>query len=577
MRIPNTSGCVSRNQATRVVGNIALNYEEALGWIKKNTLPEQGIIISSKQRVPYLEVTGYLIPTLVAAGELSLAEQYAEFLSYMQRGNGAFAGADGKEYVFDTGQVLRGLLAATQQWDRYRPFAQKAADYIVSCVAPDGRISAHYEYEIPEAIHVYVLWPLVEASRILGKPEYRQAAGKVLAHYKGREDALRDTCLTHFLAYILDGFIEMGETEFVAGSVRKLFASQRRDGSVPAMPDVRWTCTVGLAQLAIIGYKLNMREPADRAMDYLCRIQNRSGGFHGSAGWKGEYFPREEISWANKFFLDAIQLKTRANQTPGTRVNPLVLEAAQANRSGPLSSREWAGAIVARESVDDLAANIRHSLFPVWCKPLLQRTSPGDSVLELGSGTGQLSAILALHGRPALLLDYSQESFDFARQLFDKLDLKGQFHYADILAGIPLGSDSVDWVFSSGLLEHFTDEQVVAILRDCARVCRKGVMSLVPNGNAILYRAGKARMEKEGKWPYGREMPKLTMREYYEKAGLGNIEECSAGTYHALKFYGEDTGWVREFLDGLSLSEVRNLNQGYLLFTCGKKDQVDRL
>lgn len=302
-------GFFHRKTVLNKENNIIPNYNNALNLIKNNTIPEQGIIVSSKRRVPYLEVTGYLIPTLIDAGECNLAEQYAEFLSYMQCPNGAFAGSDGKEYVFDSGQALQGLVKASQHWDKFRPFALKTADYIISAIGKDGRIPSIYGEEIPEYIHVFALPALAEAAQIFNKPEYIEIAKKSLVYYKKAPDILDDNRLTHFLAYIIDGFIDMGETNFVRPIVEKIFASQRKDGSIPAFPNVRWTCSAGLAQFAIIGYKLGMNEEADKSISYLCIIQNPSGGFYGSYGLGANYFLDEEISWANKFFIDAIHLK----------------------------------------------------------------------------------------------------------------------------------------------------------------------------------------------------------------------------------------------------------------------------
>jgi len=87
---------------------------------------------------------------------------------------------------------------------------------------------------------------------------------------------------------------------------------QRPDGSVPAYPGVDWVCTTGVAQYAVIWYKLGRRAAGDRAMDCLMRRQNRSGGFFGSYGRGAEYFPDKEISWAVKFFLDASWWRVRS-------------------------------------------------------------------------------------------------------------------------------------------------------------------------------------------------------------------------------------------------------------------------
>lgn len=717
--------------------NLISSYNKALNWIKNNTIPEQGIIVSSKRRVSYLEVTGYLTPTLIDAGEYNLAERYAEFLSYMQRPNGAFSGPDGKEYVFDSGQALRGLVCASQYWGRFKPFALKTADYIVSSIEEDGRMPSIYGEEIPEYVHVFILPALAETGKVFDKPEYLEAAKKSLVYYKNAPDVLNEYHLTHFLAYIIDGFIDMGESEFVRPVVKKIFSSQRKDGSIPAFPNVKWTCSTGIVQFAIIGYKLGIYEEADKAISYLCSIQNPSGGFYGSYGHGANYFPDEEISWANKFFIDAIHLKIssffnrHANIFPkdvppndrrlkavlthfGNLENKKILDAGcgkgrfavkiksiypscevhgidiseellkevpdsiikkkgsilnlpydSANFDGVfciealehtiraekaieelcrvlkdngriiiidknveklgrmeitdfeqwfdmdevknilgkychdvqvkeigydsneadglflvwigikgstvLDSKEWHNVMIGERSVHNLANKIRNNQFPVWCKPLLQHTSPSDSLLELGSGTGELSAILGINGRIPYLMDYSEENIDYAKSLFQELEIKGYFYFGDILEGVPLRTNSVDWIWSSGLLEHFSDEQIEDILKESVRVCKKGVMSLVPNANSIFYRIGKFKMEQEGTWLYGKEIPKFTMKDYFKATGLKNIKELSVGTYHSLQFWGQNKKEIKNFYDNLNSEELQNLNQGYLLFTYGEK------
>jgi hypothetical protein len=102
-------------------------------------------------------------------------------------------------------------------------------------------------------------------------------------------------------------------------------------------------------------------------------------------------------------------------------------------------------------------------------------------------------------------------------------------------------------------------------------VAKKGVMSLVPNSRSLFYRIGKHAQEKAGQWPYGKEIPKLSMKQFFEQAGLYNIQEYSVGTYHALKFWGKDMPEIKDYLDSLTPIELKELNQGYLLFTYGEK------
>lgn len=236
-----------------------------------------------------------------------------------------------------------------------------------------------------------------------------------------------------------------------------------------------------------------------------------------------------------------------------------------------LSNNEWYDVIIGKKSAHDLAVRIRQNNFSVWCKPLLQYSSSGDSMLELGSGTGELSAILAIYGRIPYLLDYSGESIHFSESLFQELNKKGNFSCQNVSEGIPMKSNSVDWVWSSGLLEHFSDKQILDVIKESVRVCKKGVMSLVPNANSVFYRIGKSKMERDGTWSYGKEVPKFTMKNYFESAGLTNITEFSVATYHSINFLNSGKKAFRDFYDSMSLSEIQALNQGYLLFTCGEK------
>lgn len=120
---------------------------------------------------------------------------------------------DGKEYVFDSGQALRGLIRASQRWNKFALFAIKTADYIYNYIEKNGKIPAVYGKEIPEYVNIYILPALFEAGKLFNKLEYINKARKSIVYYKGVTDVLNRNCLSHFLAYIIDGFIDMGETD----------------------------------------------------------------------------------------------------------------------------------------------------------------------------------------------------------------------------------------------------------------------------------------------------------------------------------------------------------------------------
>jgi ubiquinone/menaquinone biosynthesis C-methylase UbiE len=393
----------------------------------------------------------------------------------------------------------------------------------------------------------------------MGVKAWEDAALRALEFYLTRPATFDISVLTHYSAYITDGAIEMGASADVEGFARRIFLEQRPDGAIPALPGrAGWVCMSGVAQWAILGCKLGYRKEAEAALAYLGRTQELSGGFKGSTGRGAAYFPKDEVSWTVKFFLDAVHLFKGRTVSAGAP-----------DREG-LSPAQWHAAITGGVAAEALASRLRSGDIPAWCRPLLEQTAPGETVLELGSGAGELSAVMALYGRKVKLLDVSTENLAYARQVFAALGLEAEYIEADALKGIPLAEKSVDWVSSSGLLEHFNDDEVGALIRDSVRVCRRGVISLVPNARSLPYRAGKSAMEKSGAWPWGRERPAYSMRRFFEQAGLGQVEERTVAPYHALSFSRAPEPF-REFYTTLSPDELSDLGQGYLLVTYGTR------
>jgi malonyl-CoA O-methyltransferase len=284
-------------------------------WFKANMVPGQGIIVHTKQPVPYPEVTGYFIPTLYDWGETELARTCTRWLLSIQLPDGAFPAPDGVPYTFDTAQIMRGLNAALGDVDGVEASLRRACDWMLTQVDEDGRLktpSTELWSDIAsDLIHTYALPPLAEAGRLLGVTDYTEAAHFVLEHYKRREDLVPFNRLSHFHAYAMEALCEMGEMELAARGMADVARAQRADGGIPAYPDVDWVCSTGMAQYAIVWYTLGDRLHADKAMACLEKIQNKSGGFFGSYGKGAKYIASAEISWAVKYFLDAWKLKMK--------------------------------------------------------------------------------------------------------------------------------------------------------------------------------------------------------------------------------------------------------------------------
>jgi SAM-dependent methyltransferase len=196
--------------------------------------------------------------------------------------------------------------------------------------------------------------------------------------------------------------------------------------------------------------------------------------------------------------------------------------------------------------------------------------------LELGCGTGVFSGILAKNGRKTTLLDYSEKSVEFCRTVFAAANLDGHFVQADVFKPFPFEDNSFDCVWSSGLLEHYTDEEILFVLKESARVSRKQVISLVPNARSMFYRLGKWYQETHGLWPFGREDPKRSMKRLFSGAGMTVQSEFTIDVRGAIYFLNPlRPTLVRWFIKliarTLPMACWNVLNQGFLLVTIGSK------
>jgi SAM-dependent methyltransferase len=95
----------------------------------------------------------------------------------------------------------------------------------------------------------------------------------------------------------------------------------------------------------------------------------------------------------------------------------------------------------------------------------------GGLTLEVGSGSGRLSCLLAMRGYRTLCLDYSFEALKCAQVNFGTAQAPGHF-VAGSGTRLPVADGSVDVVLSTGLLEHFLDP--TPIVREMVRVLKPG-------------------------------------------------------------------------------------------------------
>lgn len=202
----------------------------------------------------------------------------------------------------------------------------------------------------------------------------------------------------------------------------------------------------------------------------------------------------------------------------------------------------------------------------------------GATLLEVGSGAGELSGRLVRDGYRCTLLDQSNAALAVSRQVFDLHGLQGSFQSGDMY-NLPFDDDSFDCVWNSGVLEHYSAEEIVAALREMARVSRDYVIVMVPNAQNLVYRMAKRLMESSGEWSFGVEHPQLSMRAYYERAGIQCFNERFLAhdltTHWTMKLGVNDAEKLRIFNDEIREAALLAPNTtGYILATVGRKHMI---
>jgi uncharacterized protein YyaL (SSP411 family) len=310
----------------------------------------------------YPETTGYIIPTLIRYGKeynrqeaLDSAIRAADFLFSIQKDSGGWQGGrvgeNRPEIVFNTAQVIRGMIAAYHLTGgaKYLNAADKAGRWLSKIIHPEGFWQDHALMGQARVYDTFVDVPLLQLYEITGDGQFRDTAIRNLEwviQNKIQENGWFEDCdntvkrndkpILHTIAYTIDGLIDSGlitkEDKYLEsaakGSVklRDLFLSR---GFLNARYDRNWTgseyflCTGG-AQMAITWLKLYQKygddsypAAASQMINLLVYIQSRSfsekadtlGAIPGSFPIWGRYEPFAFPNWATKFFCDALMLE----------------------------------------------------------------------------------------------------------------------------------------------------------------------------------------------------------------------------------------------------------------------------
>lgn len=342
----------------------ARHLEEAARWLLRAqaATPDDGVSggysFEDGWIASYPETTGYTIPTLLAysdyAGEPAYAERalaMARWELTVQLDSGGFPGhfvdRSNPPVVFNTGQVIFGLLAAFEasRDEVFLRAARRAGDWLARVQDADG---AWRRFDYLDQMHSYntrTAWALLELALALDDNALLEASRRHLdwACAQQRADGWFDhvgfapgqAAFLHTIAYASQGLLEAGvrlkEARYITAAERTCRAVRshmRDDGWIPGAFErdwrpARYSCLTGNAQMAVQWLRLHdparddeWLEAALRATRFLkstqdCETGNAHvrGAIKGSHPIWGRYLFGTYPNWATKFFMDALLLE----------------------------------------------------------------------------------------------------------------------------------------------------------------------------------------------------------------------------------------------------------------------------
>ena len=148
--------------------------------------------------------------------------------------------------------------------------------------------------------------------------------------------------------------------------------------------------------------------------------------------------------------------------------------------------------------------------------------------VELGSGEGDFSALLAQQGHDVTLVDFSDAALAAAKRRFESLGLKATFIKADLFKFTQVNRGQFDLSVSLGVAEHFSGEMRQKIIAAHHIVLNhEGTAFIsVPNKHCLPYRVWKKYLEARGLWRYGYEAP-FSPSELKRTAEASGLNHCT--------------------------------------------------
>ncbi len=345
----------------------------AIKWIKKaqDATPDSGVsrafAISNHNTAnihgwqpSYPETTGYIIPTMIRAAKfmnnddlLRRAKLMADWELAIMYPDGAVHGGNismqPNMAIFDTGQVLRGLLAIydSTKDKKYLDAAHKSAKWMLSCEQNQKGYWVENNASCVDSsittYNIYAIAPLAELAFILESQQLKDLGLRVADYtlskqnnagwFDGADFYSKNGALLHTIAYTFDGLYDCGMLynrqdykDAAKKAVDGVISSLNDKGFVPGRFDdkwkgsVEWACLTGMAQTAITCLKLfkslneesylqaalKLKEAVKSTQNMLDDKRGGIGAVWGSWPIEGEYGRFQALNWAVKYLADLL-------------------------------------------------------------------------------------------------------------------------------------------------------------------------------------------------------------------------------------------------------------------------------
>ena len=538
----------------------------------------------------------YELEALIDLGRVDLAKPTLDMLRTGQAPSGAVPGCKGADWVCSPG--LAQLAICWYKLGDWEP-ADRAMGWLEAHQEGDGGFKGSYgpnagylaAYELSWAVKFFL-----DAHR-LRVAAFRDRSARNLpadvAATDGRLQAVLD--LIPQGARVLEVGCRNGRFLKAIGHVRPDVACVGVDSSaellktVPAGIETRFgssesiPCETESVDVAFSIESIEHSANPDVVVSELVRVVRRGGwvvvvGKQNAQRGRLQTLSGERCPDADEFRLRLCRECDQVAVAPvgfdGVPASEGLMLAWKAKKRGRLTGGEWGNILAAEGSAEELVGRVRFGDLTAWATAVIGTTKQGDRVLEIGSGTGEISLCLALSGRRVSMVDICRESLGKSGELAGHLGVEVETVCADGTTRLPFADNTFDCVWSAGLLEHYTAKERHDILLEWARISRDKVIVLVPNADSLAYRLGKRMKEDRGEWTYGIELPIRTLQDEIAQVGLACVSEKTVGARHALTFLPPSSPLRTElaaFVKRYGEAEIDSWGNGYLLMTVGRK------